>query len=48
MRNDRKKITSSAKLKAAIQEERRQKWRKHFKNLHRNPSEITNKPAEKI
>ena len=42
--------TSKAKLKVASQEERLQKWKKkkHFQNLLRNSSEITDKPIQKI
>ena len=36
-----RKNTSRAKLKAASQEERRQNWKEHFKNLFGNPPEIT-------
>ena len=40
----RRKNTLRAKLKAASQEERQQKWEEHVKNLLRNPPEkIKNK-----
>ena len=35
------KNISEAKIKAVSQEERQQKWKKHFKNLLGNPPEIT-------
>ena len=37
-----------AKLKAASQEERRHKWKEHFRNLLGSPFEITEKPFQKI
>ena len=43
-----KKSTSWAKLKAANQEERLQKWKEHFKNLLGNPPEITNIHTKEI
>ena len=36
---DRKKLS---------QEEKLQKWKEHFKNLHENSSEITDKPTKNI
>ena len=41
-------ISNLSKLTAARQEERLQKWKEYFKNLFRNPPEITNKPTEEI
>ena len=41
------KVTSRAKLKAASQEERLQKWKEHFKYLLGYPPEITDKPTKK-
>ena len=37
-----------AKLKAACQEKRLQKWKEHFINLLGNPPEITDEPIQKI
>ena len=45
---NRRKSNPRAKLKVASQEERRQKWKQHLKNLLRNPPEITDKPSEKL
>ena len=42
------KSTSRAKLKAASQKERPCKWKEYFKNLLRNPPEITDKLIQKI
>ena len=42
------KNISKAKIKAANQEERLQKWQELFNNLQGNTTEITDKPAEKI
>ena len=41
-----RKSTPRARLKAATQEEKLDQWKEHFKNLLRNPSEITNTPTE--
>ena len=35
-------------LKLPAKEKRLQKWKEHFKNLLRNPADITNKPAKRI
>ena len=43
-----RKRASRAKLKAACQEERIQKWKEHFKNLLGNPTKVTHKPIQKI
>ena len=43
-----RKNTSSAKLKASSQEERIQKWKKHFTNRNGNPPEVTDKPIKKL
>ena len=37
-----------AKLKTASQEERHQKWKKHFKNLLGNPPEVIDEPIKKL
>ena len=43
-----RKSTLRVKLKTAIQEERFQKWKEHFKNLLGKPPEIIDKPIQKI
>ena len=42
------KSISRTKPKAASQEERLQKGKEHFKNLFRNPPEVTDKSIKKI
>ena len=37
-----------AKLKAASQEDRIQKWKEHFKNLLGNFRKVTDKPIKKV
>ena len=44
----RRKSAARAKLNAASQEDRRQKWKEHFKNILGSSPEITDKPPEKI
>ena len=34
--------------KSYTQEERLQKWKKYFKNIHMNSLEITDKPIQKL
>ena len=43
-----KKSILRAKLKPDSQEERLQKLKEHFKNLLRNPPEVTDKPIKTI
>ena len=43
-----RKSSLRAKLKAASQEERLQKWKGYFKNLLGNPPEIMDEPTEEI
>ena len=42
------KSTSRTKLKVGSQEEKLEKCKEHFKNLHGNPPEITDNPTKKI
>ena len=44
----KRKSTSKAKLKAAIQEERMHTWKEHFKNLLGKSPKVTDKPIRKI
>ena len=44
----RRKSASGEKLNVACQEEILMKWKEHFKNLIRNPLEISYKPIQKI
>ena len=44
----RRKSTLRSKLKVASQEEKLQDWKEHFKNLHRNPPEITDHQSKEI
>ena len=45
---NRRKSTTRAKLKAAIQEERLHKLKEHFQNLLGNPPETTDKSTQNI
>ena len=41
-KGSKKKSTAKVKLKATSQQDRIHLWKQHFKNLLRNPPEVTN------
>ena len=45
--NERKEKHFESKTKSCL-EERLLKWKEHFKNLHENPPEITDKSTKKL
>ena len=44
----RRKSTAKAKLKATSQYKQKHLWKQYFKNLLRNPTNITHEPIMKI